>query len=91
MAILNHSCEHRPLTTKHLSIAWCSACQDWQVHCSQSGRRDSSGGIVLIEVLQVGMLGSVADDPNDLMWAVRQFLSGVIELEEDRRDTDALR
>jgi len=91
MAILEPACKHRPLTTKHLSVAWCSACQDWLLHCSQSGRRDESGMIVLIEVLQVGRLGKVGEDPNDLMWAVRQFMSSAIELEHDRLDFDQLR
>jgi len=89
--ILRSTCKHRPLTTKHLSVAWCLACQDWQVHSSQSGRRDENGMIVLIEVLQVGNLGSVGDSPDEMLWIWQQWLASAIELEHDRHDTDALR
>lgn len=88
--ILDRLCNHRPLTIKHLSVSWCSVCQDWQVHSSQSGRRDDSGGIVLIEVLQIGNLGARGDDPDQMLWLWQQFLSGCVELEHDRIDTDAL-
>lgn len=84
-------CIHRPLTTKHLSVSWCSSCQDWLVHSSQSGRRDASGGIVLIEVLEIGSLGYLADDPADVADWFWRFLFSCIELEDDRRDTDSLR
>lgn len=86
-----YECSHTPLTTTHLSIAWCSRCQHWLVHWSQSGRRDSSGGIVLIEHLKNETIRAQGSDPQDLtMWCQRMLL-GVVETEHDRRDTDALR
>jgi len=88
--ILKSTCSHRPLTTKHLSVAWCSVCAEWQVHSSQSGRRNSDGQIVLIEVLQIGNMGDEADDPNNLLWMWQQFLASCTELEYDRIDTDNL-
>ena len=83
-------CKHRPLTVRHLSISWCSSCQDWQLRWSQSGRRDESGGVVLIEHLRSEMLESTGDDPYVLtMWLQRELMS-VIELEDDRRNYDEL-
>lgn len=89
--ILEPSCTHHPLTTKHLSISWCSRCQQFSVRSSQSGRRDTSGGIVLIEVLQVGMIPESQHTPDALLWFLQQFFASVVELEMDRIDTDALR
>lgn len=89
--ILYPTCSHKPLTTRHLSVSWCTSCQDWQVHSSQSGRRDADGNIVLIEVLQTGNLGSSSDDPDRMLWMWQQFLGGCVELEHDRGDTDASR
>lgn len=74
----------------HLSIGWCSSCQDWQVHWSQSGRRTESGAIVLIEVLQVGNLGRAGDSPDEMYWFWQQFFRSAVELEHDRLDTDTL-
>lgn len=84
-------CTHRPLTTRHLSISWCSPCQDWLLHWSQSGRRDESGGIVLIEHLKTESLGTDLDNPLAQAAWVQRLLLGVVELETDRIDTDALR
>lgn len=89
--ILKSKCHHVPLTMQHLSVAWCLACQDWQVHRSSSGRRDENGGIVLIETLQVGNLGSEGEDPDAMYWFWQQFYASAIELECDRVDTDACR
>lgn len=88
--ILDPPCTHHPRTTRHLSISWCSACQHWLVHSSQSGRRSPEGNVVLIEVLQVGAVGSRFDDPNEMLWFIRQYLQGAVELEHDRIDTDTL-
>jgi len=89
--ILKSTCKHIPLTTKHLSIAWCLACSDWQVRTSQSGRRDESGGIVLIESLQQGNLGRIGEHPDEMMWFWQQWFASAIELELDRVDFDSLR
>lgn len=89
--ILRDPCNHHSLTIKHLSVGWCSVCQDWQVHLSQSGRRDVDGNLVLIEVLQVGNLGAAGDNPDEMYWFWQQFFASAIELECDRIDTDATR
>lgn len=86
---LENPCKHRPLTTRHLSVAWCSVCQDWLLHTSQSGRRDEGGGIVLIEVTEIGSLGASGDDPVDANWYFQRFLMSALELEHDRIDYDA--
>lgn len=89
--ILRSTCSHTPLTTKHLSIAWCLACQDWQVRTSQSGRRDGNGMVVLIETLQAGNLGGLGEQPDEMMWMWQRWFASAVELEHDRHDTDALR
>lgn len=88
---LEPACTHRPRTTRHLSISWCSSCQDWLLHVSQSGRRDSDGNIVLIEQLEIGSLGVNGDDPVDANFWFQRFLMAAVEMEHDRIDMDLLR
>lgn len=88
--ILKEACTHRPLTTMHWSISWCSYCRHWLVHSSQSGRRSAEGAIVLIEVLQIGRIEQEGSGPDDLARMMQQWLLAASELEDDRRITDAL-
>lgn len=83
-------CTHIPLTTLHLSISWCSLCQHWLLHWSQSGRRETSGELVLIEFLRHETITQEASGPDELALWAQGLLMEANELEDDRRDTDAL-
>lgn len=87
---MSYACTHTPLTTRHLSISYCLRCQHWLLHWSASGRRSTTGEIVLIELEKLETLHHEMDDPYDAARWMSELLMGVIELEEDRHDTDAL-
>lgn len=87
---MSRECTHIPRTTLHLSISWCVPCQHWLLHWSQSGRREYSGAIVLIEFLKDQTLADEANGPEELLAWSRDVLQAATELECDRRDTDML-
>lgn len=85
----SRGCTHTPLTTLHLSISWCTACRRWSLRFSQSGRRDTSGAVVLIEHLRTSSIAADGYGPDEVAaWVQRALLWAAQELEEDRRDTD---
>lgn len=83
-------CTHHPLTTLHLSTSWCSRCQHWLAHWSQSGRRTLDGDVVLIEVLTVEALEQEIGSPDEAVRFAQRILMASQELEEDRADTDTI-